>query len=374
MSTGEFDRVLDECLDRMMAGETLDSCLDRYPQWADELQPLLRVYATTEKTAAGVPSAAAITAARMRMQQARAAHATRTRRSLPLTQRIFSRPLAFAATGSVAVIVLAMVLLLPVTGGAPTIPTSPDGTTPTAPSADETPTVPSESGTPADEEGVATSSADTVPATPQAEGNFVLLLSDAPNDISDFESLIISISTVHLKPEGGGPWVELTPQVQSVDLTRLQGDLAVEIWRGDVPEGDYAGVHVHVSSAEGRLAATGAAVEVSLPSGRLQVDSTFTVRCSGAATHFVFDITVHRNSTVQKAARYIISPQASESGAGIHYTAVEPHGASVGASGPEARDRGSPPNDTPGPPGADRPGKEPKAPQSGISPGRADIP
>ncbi len=38
----EFDNILDECLERMLTGgETAEQCLARYPQWAQELEPLL---------------------------------------------------------------------------------------------------------------------------------------------------------------------------------------------------------------------------------------------------------------------------------------------------------------------------------------------
>ena len=37
-----FDRALEDCLQRIVNGETLESCLRRYPQYAGELTPLLR--------------------------------------------------------------------------------------------------------------------------------------------------------------------------------------------------------------------------------------------------------------------------------------------------------------------------------------------
>ena len=38
----EFDNILDECLDRLIKGETIESCLAQYPQYAAELEPLLK--------------------------------------------------------------------------------------------------------------------------------------------------------------------------------------------------------------------------------------------------------------------------------------------------------------------------------------------
>ncbi len=41
--TGEFDNILDECLERVLfKGETVEQCLAGYPEYAAELEPLLR--------------------------------------------------------------------------------------------------------------------------------------------------------------------------------------------------------------------------------------------------------------------------------------------------------------------------------------------
>ena len=38
----EFDNILNECFDRLIKGETIGSCLANYPQYAAELEPLLK--------------------------------------------------------------------------------------------------------------------------------------------------------------------------------------------------------------------------------------------------------------------------------------------------------------------------------------------
>ncbi|MBI4266996.1 MAG: hypothetical protein HY668_01345 [Chloroflexi bacterium] len=42
MKTGEFDNILNECLERLTRGETVEQCLATYPAQAAELEPLLR--------------------------------------------------------------------------------------------------------------------------------------------------------------------------------------------------------------------------------------------------------------------------------------------------------------------------------------------
>ncbi|HEY90667.1 MAG TPA: hypothetical protein G4O07_02430, partial [Dehalococcoidia bacterium] len=46
----EFNDILDECLERILTGEeTLQQCLDRYPDYAAELEPLLRTAVATRE-------------------------------------------------------------------------------------------------------------------------------------------------------------------------------------------------------------------------------------------------------------------------------------------------------------------------------------
>ena len=46
----DFDNILDECLERMLTGgETLDECLRSYPQYEDELRPLLETALITRQ-------------------------------------------------------------------------------------------------------------------------------------------------------------------------------------------------------------------------------------------------------------------------------------------------------------------------------------
>jgi hypothetical protein len=46
----EFNDILDECLDRLMfKGDTVEQCLADYPQYADELKPLLEASLVTSR-------------------------------------------------------------------------------------------------------------------------------------------------------------------------------------------------------------------------------------------------------------------------------------------------------------------------------------
>jgi hypothetical protein len=55
MNKKEFDNIFDECLERILDGETLEQCLKRYPQQAAELKPLLETVLAVKKASAVEP-------------------------------------------------------------------------------------------------------------------------------------------------------------------------------------------------------------------------------------------------------------------------------------------------------------------------------
>jgi hypothetical protein len=54
----EFDNILDECLQRLLVGgETIEQCLERYPEQASQLKPLLETALAVKETSAVQPRA-----------------------------------------------------------------------------------------------------------------------------------------------------------------------------------------------------------------------------------------------------------------------------------------------------------------------------
>ena len=66
----EFDRVLDECLTWLHAGASVEACLARYPDYAEDLRPLLELAADVQAVPLPRPSAAAVQANRQRLLNA----------------------------------------------------------------------------------------------------------------------------------------------------------------------------------------------------------------------------------------------------------------------------------------------------------------
>ncbi|MDD5037753.1 MAG: DUF4382 domain-containing protein [Dehalococcoidales bacterium] len=286
MMVNDFDRILDECIDRINRGESLEDCLSAYPAYAERLKPLLQCMHGVKKTYAFTPSADARRAARQKFY----AVLDKRRQVTPLAAffRSIPRPLVWTA---VAVVVLA---IAGIWGIRPAV------------------------------------NPPTLVASPT--GNFAFLISDEINDIGDFESLNVTISRVGLQSaNSSGEWLEFTPETTTVDLTRLQGEQSQEIWRGDVPAGQYSQILIYVSEVRGKLKATGQTIVVKLPSNKLHISKPFEVT-SETVTHFTFDITVVATGNNGK---YILKPQISESGARQEPKPLEPETGENKGKGPK---------------------------------------
>ena len=66
----DFDRILDECIDRITRGETIEACLSDYPERAKQLEPLLQAMVQTKASYSFTPSADNKRAARERFDAA----------------------------------------------------------------------------------------------------------------------------------------------------------------------------------------------------------------------------------------------------------------------------------------------------------------
>ena len=197
-----FSEILDGCIDRINRGESLKDCLADYPEYQEQLEPLLRAMLQTQGAYSFEPEANAKREARQRFDVALLRLEQRRREKQSLFPRVFARPRAWATAATVLLILAGGYFGLRLL---------------------EQPIVP----------------------LPNPEGNFVFLISDEVNAIGDFDSLNITISKIGLKLGGdSGRWVEFEPEVKEADLALLPGDKTQEIWRGYIPEGQYSSVVV----------------------------------------------------------------------------------------------------------------------------------
>ena len=271
MPEKDFDVVLDECVDRLNRGENIAACLADFPQHAAELEPLLKAMTGTKTAFSFTPSADAKRTARERFHAAMA-----KRRETSFWQNLFAH--RFALTAAAAVIVVAFAAFLAFR---------------TPVFQQPTPTI-------------------TV-AAPNAEGNFAFLVSDEVNAISDFSDLKVTIEKVGLLQGGNSSqWIEFTPEVKEFDLTLLPGDVTQQLWRGNVPEGAYSKVVIYVTAVKGTLKVSGGALDIKLPSNKLQISIPFQVK-AGNVTIFTYDLTVVKTGGTRNS-KYLLKPQIADSG------------------------------------------------------------
>ncbi len=216
-------------------------------------------------------------------------------------------------TGKIA-ITLVMVLLLVLTiGCAPSPGEIPPTPTP-APEAVTPPPPP---------EGITPPSTPEPAPSPIPEANFRLLISDDVNAIGDFQSLMVTISSVGVHKAGEvGAWLEFPPATDELDLVPLQEENAQEIWSGDLPDGQYTMVFVYVSAIEGILN-NGDPTTVKLPSDKLHINTNFDI-AGDSPVSFVFDLSVVAAGSEQSGIKYILKPVVSQSGPNQEFTEVSP--------------------------------------------------
>ena len=107
-----LDYILDRCIERIAAGESVSSCLASYPDDRDELEPLLRVAAVTMRAVSAVETNRVAKARGLRMLNDAVAERTARKRSLfgwlsalrpPASGKLVAKPLL----AGVAVLVVA---------------------------------------------------------------------------------------------------------------------------------------------------------------------------------------------------------------------------------------------------------------------------
>jgi hypothetical protein len=163
--------------------------------------------------------------------------------------------------------------------------------------------------------------------------NFRLMISDEPNEITNFYSLNVTITKIGWEKDGDSDNWTVEPPT-SVDLTQLGGDKATEIWNGHLVSGNYTKVFIYTENTTGVLynadrTGPGSNATVKLPSGTLQISKPFTIseEDGSSLVNFVFDVTVIRAGG---SGKYILKPQIGESGPNKPFNEVTPHGAKEG--------------------------------------------
>lgn len=147
-------------------------------------------------------------------------------------------------------------------------------------------------------------------------GTFAAYVSDQPGDIGDFESCIVTISEIRIKPVDGEV---ITKSVEDVtaDLVKLQGDKQQLVNESELAEGEYTYVHVAVSNVDatlegGETANVDTAGDAGLKFETFTIDGeqsdTFEIR-AGETTSFTADFMPVKQG---QSGEYVLKPVADE--------------------------------------------------------------
>jgi hypothetical protein len=161
-----------------------------------------------------------------------------------------------------------------------------------------------------------TSTAEPIAAPPLVTvtyGNFQLLVSDAPADIEDFKSLVVTFDQTRIfkaEENDSEAGFEIRPLNHSqANLTELVGEKALPILNTSLEAGRYAKIELYVEKVDAVLSSSETAA-VNVPSEKLQIVKPFEI-VPDKTTTFVFDINVVRKG---HSNEYNLLPVISKSG------------------------------------------------------------
>jgi|GEM_PF-1918268 len=146
------------------------------------------------------------------------------------------------------------------------------------------------------------------PGTTEETGKFVLLISDAPADIADFDSLLVTFSKARIFTPGEPGGFEEFNFTATVDITQLVDEKSIEVLEIELEEGTYSKIELYASEIKGWVGAE--EVQVTIPGEKLQLVKPFEVK-SGEETKFVFDINVVKKG---QGEEYNLLPVIGKSG------------------------------------------------------------
>jgi hypothetical protein len=140
-----------------------------------------------------------------------------------------------------------------------------------------------------------------------ATGTLATRVSDQPGDISDFESCVVTIEGIWIKP-ADGELVKREVEATEADLTELQGERSTLVAEEEFDAGEYEFLQLQIAETQGTLA-DGEEVTVEVPGeAPLKFDKAFEIRADQRTT-FTADFTPVRTG---QGGRYILQPVADE--------------------------------------------------------------
>lgn len=138
-------------------------------------------------------------------------------------------------------------------------------------------------------------------------GTLATRVSDQPGDISDFESCVVTIAGIRVKPVDGEV-VKREVDPTEADLTELRGERSTLVAEEEFETGEYEFLQLRITETRGTLT-DGEEVSVEVPGDApLKFEREFEIRAD-ARTTFTADFTPVRAGGSE---RYVVQPVADE--------------------------------------------------------------
>ncbi|MBI2999835.1 MAG: DUF4382 domain-containing protein [Deltaproteobacteria bacterium] len=131
-------------------------------------------------------------------------------------------------------------------------------------------------------------------AAPLSAGTLEVRVKDHRDAIDDFSKLEIVVDRVRISSKAGAKfwqigWKDLSPTLDKVDLTKYTGKRSAAVFRGEVAQGSFEGIHLKLREVEGVLKKTKS--KVALKNAITPIQLAFSIDSKGE-TLVVLDLTV----------------------------------------------------------------------------------
>lgn len=248
-----LDQILDQCIDRLNTGASVEDCLSAYPEYAKELEPVLRAIGEFHGKSDFIPNESAKTRGRQQLLQERARiDAKRHEKRVSFFQNLFAHPKLWAPVTAFIIIALVGFGLSTMFIDDDSEPTTAISTPPASPliSPTSSPTI-----TPEEPPGTSEyPSPDTPPATPAptviaSAGILEIRVTDAP--AYDISAVNVTIS--HIEVHRGGTnsavngWETIIKDSRTFELLELRGIEAV-LGSNEIEAGHYTQIRMDIDS------------------------------------------------------------------------------------------------------------------------------
>ncbi|MFO8101476.1 MAG: DUF4382 domain-containing protein [Dehalococcoidia bacterium] len=269
----DFDLILDECIDRLKEGQSVEECIKLYPEFAKELEGALGAVGAVYTSSDAVGGDKAKAEGLIRLQQANREldwEADKPERTI--FERLFQEPKIWVPVSAAIVVILVIIGLAALAS----FNQHSNGTPSPFPIAANT-------------------------GTPASTGILELRVTDAPNH--DISAVNMTISSIEVHQEEAD-WETVISGSRSFELLELRGVEEI-LGSRELEAGHYTQIRLNVE--EVLVTVDGAVQNAHLPSEQLKLTGAFDIQ-EGKVTILTMDFDAEKSLVITPADMIIFKP------------------------------------------------------------------